>query len=175
MPAYAKLLTFLDAEYIPHAAERLAAEDLPDGKAYYRAQIKEFTTLDMDPEAIHQLGLSEVAKIHAQMLEVMKEIAGFKGDFPAFLKFLRTDPQFYAKTPQELLDRAGLDCQAGGWGSCRPISAGCRAAARFGIEPVRAGHRAFLHLGPWRHEHLSIEHLRPAKPAVVQSDGADPA
>ncbi|MGZ3378452.1 MAG: DUF885 domain-containing protein, partial [Phenylobacterium sp.] len=71
MPAYAKLLTFLDTEYIPHTTTVLAAEALPDGKAYYQAQIKEFTTTDMTPEEIHQLGLSEVAKIHAQMLEVM--------------------------------------------------------------------------------------------------------
>ncbi|HEY3948612.1 DUF885 domain-containing protein [Phenylobacterium sp.] len=132
-PAYAKLLTFLDAEYIPHTTETLAAEDLPDGKAYYRAQIKEFTTLDMDPEAIHQLGLSEVAKIHAQMLEVMKE-TGFKGDFPAFLQFLRTDPQFYVKTPQELLNRAA-------WIAKRvdgklPAFFGWLPRSRFGIEPV---------------------------------------
>ncbi|HEX5264478.1 MAG TPA: DUF885 family protein, partial [Phenylobacterium sp.] len=105
MPAYATLLTFLRQDYVPHTAEALGAEALPDGKAYYRAQIKEFTTLDMEPEAIHQLGLSEVAKIHAQMLDVMKE-TGFKGDFPAFLTFLRTDPQFYVKDPQDLLNRA---------------------------------------------------------------------
>ncbi len=104
-PAYTALLTFLHQDYIPHATATLAAEALPDGKAYYRAQIREFTTLDMDPEAIHQLGLSEVAKIHAQMLEVMRE-TGFKGDFPAFLTYLRTDPRFYAKTPQELLEHA---------------------------------------------------------------------
>ncbi len=104
-PAYASLLTFLRQDYIPHATTDLAAEHLPDGRAYYRAQIREFTTLDMDPEAIHQLGLTEVAKIHAQMLEVMKE-TGFQGDFPAFLAYLRSDPRFYAKTPQELLDHA---------------------------------------------------------------------
>jgi uncharacterized protein (DUF885 family) len=132
-PAYAKLLTFLDTEYIPHATERLAAEDLPDGKAYYRAQIKEFTTLDMDPEAIHELGLSEVAKIHAQMLTVMKE-TGFKGDFPAFLAYLRTNPKFYVKDPQELLNRAA-------WIAKRvdgklPAYFGWLPRSRFGIEPV---------------------------------------
>ncbi|MBS0331255.1 MAG: DUF885 family protein [Proteobacteria bacterium] len=132
-PAYVKLLAFLDNDYIPHATDRLAAEDLPDGKAYYRAQIKEFTTLDMDPEAIHQLGLSEVAKIHAQMLDVMKE-TGFQGDFPAFLQFLRTDPQFYVKTPQELLNRAA-------WIAKRvdgklPAYFGWLPRSRFGIEPV---------------------------------------
>jgi uncharacterized protein (DUF885 family) len=132
-PAYAQLFTFLNTEYIPRATERLAAEDLPDGKAYYRAQIKEFTTLDMDPEAVHQLGLAEVAKIHAQMLVVMKE-TGFQGDFPAFLAFLRSDPQFYAKTPQDLLNRAA-------WIAKRvdgKLSAyiGWLPRSRFGIEPV---------------------------------------
>ena len=104
-PAYAALLVFLRQDSVPHATATLAAEALPDGKAYYRSQIREFTTLDMDPEAIHQLGLSEVARIHAQMVSVMKE-TGFTGDFPAFLTFLRTDPRFYAKTPQELLEHA---------------------------------------------------------------------
>jgi uncharacterized protein (DUF885 family) len=132
-PAYRALLTFLRDEYIPHTTETLAAENLPDGKAYYRAQIREYTTLDMDPEAIHQLGLSEVAKIHARMLEVMKE-TGFKGDFPAFLAFLRTDPQFYTKDPQDLLNRAA-------WIAKRvdgklPAFFGWLPRSRFGIEPV---------------------------------------
>ena len=134
-PAYRELLKFLREDYIPHTTETLAAESLPDGKAYYRAQIREFTTLDMDPEAIHQLGLSEVAKIHAQMLQVMKE-TGFKGDFPAFLAFLRTDPQFYVKDPQDLLNRAA-------WIAKRvdgklPAFFGWLPRSRFGIEPVAA-------------------------------------
>jgi uncharacterized protein (DUF885 family) len=104
-PAYATLLTFVRDDYIPHMRATLAAYDLPDGKAYYRQKIREFTTLDMDPDAIHRLGLSEVAKLHQQMIGVMRE-TGFKGDFPAFLHYLRTDPKFYAKTPQELLDKA---------------------------------------------------------------------
>jgi len=105
VPAYRDLLAFLRNDYIPHARMALAAQSLPDGKAYYRSKILEFTTLDMDPAAIHALGLSEVAKIHAEMLDTMKA-TGFKGDFPAFLHYLRSDPRFYAKTPQELLMRA---------------------------------------------------------------------
>ena len=102
-PAYATLLKFLRDEYIPGTTDTLAAEKLPDGVAYYQAQIKEFATVDMTPEQIHTLGLSEVAKIRAQMLDVMKE-TGFQGDFPAFLTYLRTDPKFYPKTEQELLN-----------------------------------------------------------------------
>ncbi|MBL8556974.1 MAG: DUF885 family protein, partial [Phenylobacterium sp.] len=102
-PAYATLLTFLRDEYIPKTTDTLAAEALPDGKAYYQAQIKEFATVEMTPEQIHTLGLSEVAKIRAQMEEVRKE-TGFQGDLPAFFAYLRTDPKFYPKTAQELLN-----------------------------------------------------------------------
>jgi uncharacterized protein (DUF885 family) len=105
IPAYAKLLAFFRDKYVPQARTTLAAEALPDGKAYYRQQIHEYTTLDLSPDQIHQIGLEQVAKIHAQMLKVMQQ-TGFKGSFAEFLQFLRSDPQFYAKTPQELLDRS---------------------------------------------------------------------
>ncbi|WDS36327.1 DUF885 family protein [Pseudoxanthomonas sp.] len=105
IPAYDKLLGFMRNEYMPHARTTLAGEALPDGKAYYRAQIREFVTEDMDPEQIHRIGLQEVARLRKEMQQVMDEV-GFKGSFGDFLTFLRTDPQFYAKTPQELLDHA---------------------------------------------------------------------
>lgn len=104
-PAYSELLTFMRTEYLPGMRTTIAAADLPDGKAYYQAQIREYTTLDMDPAAIHAFGEAEVARLHAEMVAVMAE-TGFKGDFPAFLKFLRTDPRFAAKTADELLMRA---------------------------------------------------------------------
>lgn len=104
-PAYADLLKFFRDEYVPHTRTTLAAEALPNGKEYYRQKIREFTTLDLSSEEVHQIGLAEVEKLHAQMVDVMHE-TGFKEDFPAFLDFLRNDPQFYAKTPQELLSRA---------------------------------------------------------------------
>jgi uncharacterized protein (DUF885 family) len=104
-PSYAKLLKFMREEYVPHAREALAAESLPDGKAYYQSKIVEFTTTSMSAEQIHQIGLSEMAKIRAEMHDVIKQ-TGFEGDLPAFLHFLRTDPRFYAKTPEELLMRA---------------------------------------------------------------------
>ncbi len=104
-PAYRNLLPFFRDEYYSHTTTELAATKLPDGDAYYAAQIREYTTLSKTPDEIHQIGLVEVAKIRAQMDEVMKAV-GFKGELQAFLTFLRTDPQFYAKTPQELLWRA---------------------------------------------------------------------
>jgi len=104
-PAYVELLGFMRNEYLPGTRTTLAAEALPDGKAFYRAKIREFTTLDMDPRAIHDLGVSEVERLHAAMVEQMRA-TGFKGEFPEFLHFLRSDPRFYVKTPQELLNRA---------------------------------------------------------------------
>ncbi len=135
IPAYARLLTFFRNEYVPQARTTLAAEALPDGKAYYRQQIREYTTLDLSPDAIHRIGLEQVAKIHAQMLQVMQQ-SGFKGSFAQFLQFLRSDPQFYARTPQELLDRSAwvakeVDGQLAKFFGHLP-------RARFTIEPVPA-------------------------------------
>jgi len=143
-PAYADLLKFWNDEYVPHARTALAAEVLPDGKAYYRAKILEFTTLDTPPEAIHKIGLAEVAKLHAQMIAVMKE-TGFKGDFPAFLHYLRTDPKFTAKTPQELLNDAAwiakeFDGKASEYFGLLP-------RGRFAIKPVPADMAPFYTSG----------------------------
>ncbi len=105
VPGYRDLLTFFDNEYLPNARTTLGAYDLPNGRAYYQFKIREYTTTNLTPEQIHEIGLKEVDRISAEMNEVMKS-TGFKGDMPAFLHFLRTDPQFYAKTPYELLARA---------------------------------------------------------------------
>ena len=104
-PAYAKALAYFRDEYVPKARTTLAAQDMPGGKAYYQSKIVEFTTTDMTADQIHAIGLAEMAKIRAEMHDIMKQV-GFKGDLQAFLHFLRTDPQFYAKTPQELLKSA---------------------------------------------------------------------
>jgi uncharacterized protein (DUF885 family) len=132
-PAYRELLTFFRNEYFPGTRTTLAAYDLPDGKAYYRSRILNFTTLDEDPAAIHAFGDAEVARLHGEMLAAMKE-TGFNGDFPAFLAFLRKDPQFYAKTPEELLMRAAwiakrFDGKAAQYFGLLP-------RARFAIKPV---------------------------------------
>ncbi|KQM23891.1 MULTISPECIES: DUF885 domain-containing protein [unclassified Sphingomonas] len=105
VPAHATLMAFLRDTYIPQARTGLAAYDLPDGHAYYRSKVREFVTRDLSPEDIHAIGLREVARIRDRMQQVMTQV-GWKGDLPSFLNHLRTDPQFYAKTPQELLDRA---------------------------------------------------------------------
>jgi uncharacterized protein (DUF885 family) len=104
-PAYRELLEFMRTDYVPQTRTTLAAQDLPDGKRYYLAKIREYTTLDIEPEAIHALGIAEVARLLEEMRAAIRE-TGFKGDLAAFLASLRTDPRFYAKTPEELLMRA---------------------------------------------------------------------
>ena len=135
IPAFAKLLTFFRNDYVPQARSTLAAEALPDGKAYYRQQIREYTTLDLDPDAIHRIGMEQVAKIHQAMLETMQD-TGFKGSFAQFLHFLRTDPQFYARTPQELLDKTAWVAKEVDGQLARFF--GHLPRKRFTIEPVPA-------------------------------------
>ncbi len=132
-PAYRELLSFMRTEYIPGCRTTLAARDLPDGERFYRAKILEFTTIDRDPAEIHSLGEAEVAKLREQMIAVMKE-TGFRGDFPAFLRFLRTDPQFYARTPQELLMRAAWIAKK--FDGKASLYFGLLPRARFAIQPV---------------------------------------
>ncbi|MGY0800063.1 DUF885 domain-containing protein [Lysobacter sp. A286] len=105
IPAYGQLLAFFREEYVPRARTTLGASEFPDGEAFYRQQIRKYTTLDLTPDEIHQIGLDEVARIQTQMDAIIEQV-GFEGSFAEFLEFLRTDPQFYAKTPQELLNRA---------------------------------------------------------------------
>lgn len=102
VPAYRRLLSFYTDDYLPGARTSLAAADMPGGAAYYAGQIRKYTTLDLTADQIHQIGLSEVARIEGEMLVVMGE-AQFDGTVAEFAEFLRTDPQFYAKTPDELL------------------------------------------------------------------------
>jgi uncharacterized protein (DUF885 family) len=132
-PAYRDLLAFMRNEYLPGTRTTLAAYDLPDGKVYYRAKIREYTTLDMDPDAIHALGESEVARLHGEMVDIMNQ-TGFKGDFPGFLVFLRADAQFQANSAQDLLMRAAwiakkFDGKASQYFGLLP-------RARFAIQPV---------------------------------------
>ncbi|MES2755159.1 MAG: DUF885 family protein [Pseudomonadota bacterium] len=105
IPAYAKLLKYYRETYYPGMRADLAAENYRDGKAYYASRIRVYTTTDLSADAIHRIGLSEVAKIKARMGDTMRA-TGFKGTLPEFLVFLKTDPQFYVTTPQALLDRA---------------------------------------------------------------------
>ena len=110
IPAHQRLLAFLRTAYFPGLTTSLAASDYPDGRAYYQSRIRTYTTLDLTPDRIHAIGLAEVAKIRAEMAGVMKD-AKFAGDLPAFLHFLRTDPQFQPKTADELLKEAAWEAK----------------------------------------------------------------
>ena len=104
---YRRFLDFMLQEYIPGARQSLGASEFPDGAAYYAQRIRHFTTLDLSAEEIHQIGLEEVARIRREMEAIIVEV-GFEGSFADFLAFLRTAPQFYAQTPQELLEKASF-------------------------------------------------------------------
>jgi len=105
VPAYREFLDFLTREYLHNARSTIAAADLPDGRRYYDWLIRRFTTLPLSADSIHRLGQATVARIRAEMDGTMRE-AGFAGSFPEFLRFLRTDPRFYAASADALLERA---------------------------------------------------------------------
>lgn len=104
-PAETALVDFFAKEYLPKARATLGAASLPDGKAYYAYRVKRETTTTMTPDEVYALGQSEIARIRAEMDKVIKQ-TGFKGDFKEFLAFLRSDPQFYATSREQLLEKA---------------------------------------------------------------------
>jgi len=105
VPEQRALVTFLEREYVPAARAAIAWRKTPNGEATYRFLVRRETTTDMSPDEIHRLGVSEVARIRALMETTIGEV-GFKGSFAEFLQMMRTDPRFYARTPQELLEKA---------------------------------------------------------------------
>lgn len=105
VPGYAEFLRFMQEEYIPGTRESLGAYDMPDGEAYYALKIRQYTTLELSAGEIHQIGLSEVARIRGEMDQIIHQL-DFQGSFADFLAFLRSDPRFYASTPEELLKEA---------------------------------------------------------------------
>ncbi|WP_394693500.1 DUF885 domain-containing protein [Hyphobacterium sp.] len=102
LPAYQALLDFMDNEYVPAAREELGISSVPNGRAQYQALVRYHTTLDTSPEEVHQRGLAEVARIRAEMEAIIEEVE-FEGTFAEFLNFMRTDPQFYAESEEELM------------------------------------------------------------------------
>ena len=105
LPAYQKFDKFMQEEYLPKTRKALGASELPKGKAYYEQRVQFFTTLPITSDDIFELGKKEVARIRADMEKVIKDVE-FQGSFADFLNFLRTDPQFYAKTPKDILKEA---------------------------------------------------------------------
>ncbi|WP_039749367.1 DUF885 domain-containing protein [Solimonas variicoloris] len=105
VPARRDFARFMAREYLPHAAQSLAASDLPDGRAYYAFLVRRHTTTDLTPDQVHDIGLQEVARIRAEMERTLRE-AGFDGTLAAFIAWLRHEPRFYATSRQQLLEKA---------------------------------------------------------------------
>ncbi|MDO5504762.1 MAG: DUF885 domain-containing protein [Pseudoxanthomonas suwonensis] len=103
VPAYRRFAAFFDEQYLPVTRDSIAATDLPDGKAWYDFLAETFTTTDLTAEQIHQIGLREVARIRGEMEKIREEV-GFQGDLAAFFEHLRTDPKFFYKTPEALME-----------------------------------------------------------------------
>ena len=95
IPAYRKFLAFMQDRYMPAATNTIGISAIPGGREFYRHRVKKFTTMDVTPEQVHEIGLQEVERIRNEM-EVIPRDLKFEGDFGEFLQFLRTDPQFYA-------------------------------------------------------------------------------
>lgn len=135
LPLYQAFYDFMTQEYIPNARTEIAASSLPNGSAFYQNRVEYYTTLPMTAEQVHQLGLQEVARIKAEMQQLIKDV-GFKDSFADFLMFLRTDPQFYPKTADELLKEAAFIAKKAD--AMLPKYFGKLPRTPYGIAPVPA-------------------------------------
>ncbi|GAB2760259.1 DUF885 domain-containing protein [Salinimicrobium soli] len=105
VPQFRRIKHFFETEYLPAAREKIGVSEIPNGREYYQNRLNYYTTLDLSAEEIHEMGLKEVARIKGEMKKIIAEV-GFEGSFEDFIQFLRTDKQFYAETPEELLKEA---------------------------------------------------------------------
>jgi len=101
-PQFKRIKTFFEEEYLPKTRTTIGVSETPRGNLFYQNRIEYYTTLSLTAEEVYNKGVEEVARIKKEMEAIISEV-NFKGDFAAFLQFLRTDSQFYAKTPKELL------------------------------------------------------------------------
>ena len=105
IPSFKKIKYFFEKEYLPRTRSTIGVSQTPNGEKYYESRIRYYTTLELKPQEIHNIGIAEVEKIKKQMLNVISEVK-FQGDFKEFLKFLRTNKKFYASSTKELLVHA---------------------------------------------------------------------
>ena len=102
-PAYESLNNFLKNQYLINSRESIGIKDIPDGKKYYEQLAKHYTTTDLTPDEIHDIGLKEIQRIRAEMEEII-DLVNWDGDFNSFLNYLRTSPRFYYDNPDDLFD-----------------------------------------------------------------------
>lgn len=105
VPAFKSIDDFFSNHYLPKTRETIGASHFPNGKSFYENRAKHFTSTDLTSEEVYQIGLLEVARIKSEMNTVMQQV-NFKGNIKEFIHFLRTDKQFYATTPEQLLKEA---------------------------------------------------------------------
>lgn len=134
-PGYSLWKSYLADDYLPRTSEAVGRSAMKGGAALYAAELERHTTTTASPDAIHRLGLSEVQRIHQEM-EDAKTSIGFNGDLAAFFVFVRTDPRFYCKTPEELLGRFAT-IEAKIWRSIPQLFAR-RPKAPFSVQPLPA-------------------------------------
>lgn len=131
--------TFFDQEYLPKTRKTIGVSHFPNGLAYYQERTHHYTTTDLSYEEVYQLGLKEVARIKGEMMDVLKQL-NYKGTLKEFITYLRTDPKFYAPTPEQLLKEASwIAKKADGM---LPQFFGKLPRQPYGVEPVPA------HLAP---------------------------
>ena len=105
VPQFKRIKTFFETEYLPNTRTAIGVSEIPNGRDYYQNRLNYYTTLNLTADEVHQIGLEEVARINAEMKKIIEEV-GFEGSFEEFITFLRTDPQFYATSEEELLKEA---------------------------------------------------------------------
>ncbi|MEQ8763349.1 MAG: DUF885 domain-containing protein [Planctomycetota bacterium] len=110
IPSYRRFLAFYEDEYYPAARDTIAACDLPSGRELYEQRVRHYTTLDLSPEVVHEIGKGEVQRIREEMQGILDSLE-WTGSFGEFLEMLRTDERFEAKSPEELLAAAALICK----------------------------------------------------------------
>lgn len=110
VPAYRKMLRFFEDVYLPACFEKVGVWQIPDGKEFYASRARQFTTTDLTPQEIHDIGQREVTRIRGEMQQIMREV-GFKGTFGEFLEHLRNAPKYYYKDPNKLLAEYKAICR----------------------------------------------------------------
>ncbi|MGB5347123.1 MAG: DUF885 domain-containing protein [Woeseia sp.] len=110
IPAYREFARYFETRYLPASRDSIGASELPNGEAFYEYRTRSYTTTRMTPDEVHRLGLAEVKRIRAEMQLIIDELE-FDGSFSDFLQFLRSDPQFYFETPEELYEAYLATCK----------------------------------------------------------------
>jgi uncharacterized protein (DUF885 family) len=110
IPAYRKFLAFFNDEYFPSCYDQVGAWQVPEGQKLYAMRARHFTTTNLTPAEIHDIGLREVARIRKEMETIIAQVK-FEGSFDEFLESLRTDPKFYCDDPQQLLNEYKAVCE----------------------------------------------------------------